>query len=160
MLPMNWMENATQQLQKGAFLMVGNNPMTIGWAHFGTIWGRKTAVVYVRHSRYTHDLLENSQYFTISVPSAGTMAKELSFCGIKSGRDVNKLEALDLTLIPAKFGGEPGLKGCAYHVECRILHRCELPEELIEEDVLLKRFYPQGDTHTQYIAEVMGVYEE
>ena len=40
MLPENWMEIASRQLNgKGAFLMVRDNPMTIGWAQFGILWG-------------------------------------------------------------------------------------------------------------------------
>lgn len=160
MLPENWMELTAERLREGgAFLMVQDNPMTIGWAHLGVIWNRLTATAYVRHSRYTHELLENTQYFTISVPEKGTFKQELAFCGTRSGRDVNKLEAQNLTVLPAKFGGQGGLSGCQFHIECRILHRTEIPMEAIEDEKILPRFYPKGDQHTQYIAEVLGVYE-
>lgn len=160
MLPENWMEETSKRLSgKGVFLMVKDNPMTIGWAQLGVIWGRPTATVYVRHSRYTHELLENSQYFTISVPCGGAMEKALAFCGTRSGRDVNKLEAQNLTVLPAHFGGQGGLDGCQFHIECRILHRTEIPIELMENEAIPPRYYPRGDQHTQYIAEVLGVYE-
>ena len=97
MLPENWMEIASRQLNgKGAFLMVRDNPMTIGWAQFGILWGIPVATVYVRRSRYTHELLKDSDCFTISVPEEGVMDKELAFCGSRSGRDVHKAEALSL----------------------------------------------------------------
>lgn len=161
MLPENWMELTAERLQEGGiFLMVQDNPMTIGWAQLGVIWGRPTATVYVRHSRHTHALLENSQYFTLSVPEKGAMKEALRFCGTRSGRDVNKLEAQNLTLLPSRFDGQGGLAGCRFHIECRILHRTEIPMENIEEPAILSRYYPKGDQHTQYIAEILGVYEE
>lgn len=160
MLPENWMELTAERLQEGGiFLMVQNNPMTIGWAQLGVIWGRPTATVYVRHSRHTHALLENSRYFTLSVPEKDAMKEVLRFCGTRSGRDVNKLEAQNLTVLPSRFGGQSGLAGCRFHMECRILHRTEIPMENLEEPAILSRYYPKGDQHTQYIAEILGVYE-
>lgn len=82
------------QLPKGAFLMVDGNPMTIGWAQFGVIWGRPVCTVFVRHSRHTHALLEKSNVFTVSVPAAGTMREALAYCGSHSGRDGDKLAGL------------------------------------------------------------------
>lgn len=161
MLPENWMEIASRQLNgKGAFLMVRDNPMTIGWAQFGILWRIPVATVYVRRSRYTHELLKDSDCFTISVPEEGVMNKELAFCGCRSGRDVHKAEALGLSVLPGKFGGQGGLSGCRFHVECKILHRTEIPEHIIEEPALIQRFYKNGDPHTQYIGRILGVYED
>lgn len=155
----NWHEDAVRQLPKGVFLMVKGNPMTIGWAQFGVLWGKLCATVYVRHSRYTHTLLEDCESFTISVPSAGTMQKELGYCGTHSGRDGSKCEALHLALVPAAFGAQDGLDGCRYHIECRILHRSELDEKAIADPALQSRYYPAGDPHTMYIGEIVGVTE-
>ena len=63
---------ATEQLPRGAFLTAGGtvwNPMTIGWAQFGVVWGRPVVTVMVRKSRYTHSLMEQAQVFT---PTPGT----------------------------------------------------------------------------------------
>ena len=152
-----WMTDTVQQLPAGAFLMVKGNPMTIGWAQFGVLWGRLTATVYVRHSRYTHTLLESADSFTISVPKTGTMQKALAFCGTRSGRDVDKCEALGLSLEPAKYGAQDGLQGCAYQIECRILHRSELAIDAIEDAAIPSRYYGSRDPHTVYVGEILGV---
>ncbi len=157
---MDWMKHTAEQLKQGAFLMVNGNPMTIGWGQFGVIWNRPVFSVYVRESRYTHRLLEHSDTFTVSVPQKGTMKEELAFCGTRSGRDVNKTEALKASLSPACFGGQDGFSGCRYHIECRILFRCELDEALLESDMLHSRYYADGDSHTMYIGEILGVTEE
>lgn len=155
-----WLGVAAEQLPRGAFLMVNGNPMTIGWAQFGVLWGKPTATVYVRHSRFTHDLLDGASTFTISVPASGTMQKELGFCGTRSGRDVDKCKALGLSTVPARFGAQDGLAGCRYQIECRILHVSELDEQAIAEPALVQRYYAGGDPHTMYIGEILGVWSE
>ncbi|MBR4905822.1 MAG: flavin reductase [Clostridia bacterium] len=157
---MDWMKETNEQLRRGAFLMVNGNPMTIGWGQFGVIWNKQTFSVYVRQSRYTHSLLEHASTFTVSVPKAGTMKDDLAFCGTRSGRDVDKISALHASLLPAAFGGQDGFSGCRYHIECRILFRTELDEHLLEDDSLLSRYYADGDPHTMYVGEILGVREE
>lgn len=157
---MNWMQATNEQLRRGAFLMVSGNPMTIGWGQFGIIWNKQTFSVYVRHSRYTHALLENAATFTVSVPNEGDMKNELAFCGTRSGRDVDKMKALHASLRPAQFGGQDGFSGCRYHIECKILFRADLDEHLLEDEALLSRYYAEGDTHTMLIGEILGIQEE
>ena len=157
---MNWMKETNDQLQRGAFLMVDGNPMTIGWGQFGIIWNKQTFTVYVRESRYTHELLNHATTFTVSVPARGTLQKELGFCGTRSGRDIDKMAAVNGSLIPARFGGQDGFAGCRFHIECRILFRTDLDEHLLENESLLSRFYEEGDSHTMYIGEILGVWEE
>ena len=153
------------QLPKGAFLMVEGNPMTIGWAQFGVIWGRPVCTVFVRHSRYTHALLEKSNVFTVSVPAAGTMREALAYCGSHSGRDGDKLAACGLSLLEPRAGGAAPLSGCAIHFECRVLLRAENDMRELEPG-LRARFYgdnqatADGDPHTLYFGEILAAYRE
>lgn len=157
---MDWMNETSVQLKRGAFLMTDGNPMTIGWAQFGVLWGRNTFSVYVRQSRYTHTLLQNASSFTVSVPAAGTMSEALAFCGTHSGRDVDKMAHLGAKHFPARFGGQDGFAGCKYHIECRILFRTVLDEHRLEDSSLHSRYYSDGDPHTMFVGEILGVTEE
>ena len=157
---MDWMKDTAEQLKRGAFLMADGNPMTIGWGQFGVLWSKPTFTVYVRQSRHTHTLLEHADTFTVSVPKAGDMKAELAFCGTKSGRDVNKIDALNASLFPARFGGQDGFAGCRYHIECRIVYRIDLDEQLLSDTALRDRYYAEGDTHTMYVGVILGVTEE
>lgn len=157
---MNWMKDTAAQLVKGAFLIVNGNPMTIGWGQFGVLWGKPTFTVYVRESRYTHALLEHADTFTVSVPFAGTLKEALAFCGTKSGRDVDKMQALHADAFQSRFGAQDGFAGCQYQIECRILLRANLDETAIEEPAFKSRYYPNGDSHTMYVGEILGVTEE
>ncbi len=156
---LKWIDETTAQLPEGAFLMVKGNPMTIGWGQFGILWRTLCATVYVRHSRYTHELLEDCDTFTISVPDPGAMKQELAFCGTKSGRDFDKCKEINRSLVPAVYGAQDGLEGCRYQIECKILHRSELDISLLEDPAIIDRHYRSGDTHTMYIGQVLGVTE-
>lgn len=158
-------EEAATQLPKGAFLMVKGNPMTIGWAQFGVIWGRPICTVLVRKSRHTHTLLESSETFTVSVPHADTMKEALAFCGTKSGRDVDKCAALDLSLLPSVTGGTDGLAGCSMHFECRIVFKAESDLNDMDAEILGKYYgdnqaTADGDPHTIYFGEIVSAYRE
>ena len=152
------------QTDKGIFLTAGGdtpNPMTIGWAQFGVIWGRPTALVLVRRSRYTYWLMQNTDVFALSVPAPGTMKKELAYCGSHSGREGDKYAAAGLSRARARFGGADGVDGCALRLECKIVQRTDMPLDRLD-DALRTRFYvpgpalPDGDPHVLFFGEALG----
>src|SRR6056297_3293056 len=100
------LQQVNDSIAIGAFLTVKDgkklNTMTIGWGSIGFIWGRPMFTVLVRHSRYTHNLIENTDQFTVSVPLNGQLKKETDYCGSHSGRDVDKFKELGLELIEGK----------------------------------------------------------
>lgn len=155
---------AMEQISAGAFLMTGEgpNPMTIGWGQFGVVWGRPICTVFVRKSRHSHQLIEEGGKFTVSVPKRGEMKEELKFCGSKSARDVDKLEALGLKTMPSRTGAPAPLAACAIHFECRIVFKAESDLANLDQ-ALLDRFYKglpnaSGDPHTIYFGEVLEAY--
>jgi len=159
---------AAEQLPRGVFLTAGTdvwNPMTIGWGQFGIIWGKPVVTVMVRKSRYTYELIEKGDVFTLSVPRTGELAKELAFCGSHSGRDVDKQAKTGLTRLGAKAGGSDGVAECGTFFECRIVQK--LFGELSEMDPELHaRYYasnqalPDGDPHEVYFGEILGAYRK
>jgi len=74
------------------------NPMTIGWGSLGTEWNTPVFIAYVRESRFTRELLDKNPEFTVNIPLEGCDKKILQLCGTQSGRDVDKVAALNLTL--------------------------------------------------------------
>ena len=77
------------------------NAMTISWGGMGTLWGKPVATVYVKPVRYTHEFMENNDYFTISFFEEEYRGA-LKVMGTKSGRDCNKVEESRLT--PVRIG--------------------------------------------------------
>ena len=72
------------------------NPMTVSWGGLGVIWSKPVATIYIRPQRYTHDLLEKEDTFTVSFYGE-EQRDALMLCGTKSGRDVDKFAQLGLT---------------------------------------------------------------
>ena len=130
------------------------NPMTIGSMLIGNIW-RPTISVFVRPSRYSFTLLEQSNDFVISVPPP-ELANEVAFCGSASGRDTDKCKEQNLTAIPSIEVRTPSIAECIIHYECKIIHKTNiLPEFLIQEH--LKGAYSGTDYHRIYHGEIKSV---
>lgn len=158
---------AAQQLSRGAFLTAGGapwNPMTIGWAQFGVVWSRPVMNVMVRKSRFTYGLMEQSDVFTVSVPREKELAKELAFCGSRSGRDVNKQEVAGLTRLAARAGGADAVADCGIIFECRIVQKQLLDLNTLDPEIRRRNYgsnqaLPDGDPHVIYVGEVLAAYQ-
>jgi flavin reductase (DIM6/NTAB) family NADH-FMN oxidoreductase RutF len=158
---------AIEQMPRGAFLTAGGdvyNPMTIGWAQFGVVWARPVVTVMVRKSRFTSTLMEKTDVFTVSIPRAKELTKELSFCGVRSGRDVNKESEAGLVRLAARAGGADGVAGCGVVFECRIAQKQLLDLSTLDPDFRLKYYgsnqaLADGDPHVLYVGEVLAAYQ-
>lgn len=138
------------------------NTMTIGWGHIGIEWGRPIFVAYVRESRYTKQMLEANGEFTVNIPVGTFDPKILGFCGTKSGRDVNKIEELSLTLEESEMIGVPGIKEFPLTLECKVIYKQKQDLSAIPEDII-GRYYPADETgyrdyHYAYYGQILNSY--
>lgn len=138
------------------------NTMTIGWGTLGIEWGKPVFIAYVRKSRYTKQLLDESGEFTVNIPYGTVDKRILGFCGTKSGRDVDKVAALGLELEEPVRISVPGIKQLPLTLECRVLYRQQQDMKAIPADIV-NRYYPADDTgeqdvHTAYYGEILDAY--
>lgn len=152
------LEGTMKQLGGNGLLLVAGrgNPMTIGWATFGIIWGRPVATVLVRPSRYTFGFMEENPDFSINVMS-DEYAKEVAYCGSHSGRDGDKVGECGFTLAEGNRVQVPFLEEAVIHYECRRVHRNNVLNPDLDESIV-KTYYPSGDFHRVYFGEILGVY--
>jgi flavin reductase (DIM6/NTAB) family NADH-FMN oxidoreductase RutF len=161
----SFIEAAARQVRHGAFLMTGNeaNPMTISWCQWGRFLEKPVCTVFVRKSRYSHELIKDGR-FTVSVPEPGRFVKELAFCGSKSGRDTDKLNKMNMKRLKFSEDGVDGIDGCAVHFECRVLFRCESDLDLMDGEIRSEFYGPENapdeDPHTIYFGEIIAVHEK
>jgi len=100
------------------------NIITIGWS--GTINSNPPMVsISIRKERYSHDLIKEKGEFVINLPNK-KLAFATDFCGVKSGRDINKFEAMKLTPEKASIVSVPIIKECAVNLECVVKQIIEL----------------------------------
>lgn len=113
------------------------NIITIAWA--GTVCSSPAMVsISVRPERYSYDILRETKEFVINLTT-----KELAFaadyCGVKSGREVDKFKEMGLTPCPSKEIKAPGIEESPVNIECKV------------RDVI-----PLG-SHDLFLAEVAAV---
>lgn len=138
------------------------NTMPIGWGTMGVEWGRPIFVAYVRESRFTREMLDLSGEFTVNVPMGEVDSKILSVCGTKSGRDMDKIAALQLHLEDGDTITTPGIRELPLTLECKVLYRNKQSVETIPQEIQ-NRYYPKDgegnqDFHYAYYAQILGAY--
>ena len=84
------------------------NLITVAWA--GVVCSKPPMIsVSIRKERYSHAIISRTGEFTVNLVGR-ELCKAMDFCGVKSGREVDKFASLSLTPVPA-----PGLE-CAVGV--------------------------------------------
>ena len=156
------LEKVMDNLYKGgAFLTVGNgkenNTMTISWGSIGYMWGKPMFMALVRSSRYSNEFLKEGLAYTISIPFDKEMSNELSICGTKSGRDINKEEFAGIKFIPSKKVDVPVVDGCKKYFECKIVFKQEMDLKNLDEDIR-KACYEKEAKHVLYFGEIVEDY--
>ena len=154
-------------LSKGVLLTTRSgsrvNTMTIGWGKIGIEWGKPVFIVYVRDSRYTKQLLEESGEFTVNVPLRDGNRDILGYCGTKSGRDTDKIRDKNLVLVDSEVVSAPGIAQFPLTLECRVIYRQEQDIRQMPQSVV-DRFYPPfgekqtPDMHTAFYGEIVNAY--
>ena len=136
--------------------------MTIGWGTIGVQWGKPIFIAFVRESRYTKQLLEENGEFTVNVPLNGVDKNILTVCGTKSGRDIDKIAALGLSLEEGKTVSVPAIRQLPLTLECKVIYKQDQDPSAIfpEYDA---RYYAkgsrnEGDYHTAYYGEITAAY--
>lgn len=107
------------------------NIITIAWA--GTVCTNPPMVsISVRPSRFSHHMLMESREFVINLTT-----KELVFatdyCGVKSGREVDKWKELHLTPLASQEVAAPSIAESPVNIECKV----ERVEHLGSHDLFL-----------------------
>jgi flavin reductase (DIM6/NTAB) family NADH-FMN oxidoreductase RutF len=74
----------------------------------------------VAPQRYSHKLIEETKEFVINSPPI-SLEKEMHYCGVKSGRDVDKFAEMGLTPIPSLKVKPPRIAECFGHLECKVV---------------------------------------
>lgn len=153
-------------MKKGILLTTassGNvNTMTIGWGKIGIEWGRPVFIAYVRESRYTKTLLEETGEFTVNIPFGEYDPKILGYCGTMSGRDCDKVADMGLTLVDSNVVSVPGIQEFPITLECKVIYKQKQDLNALPTDIL-NRFYPEEaegfrDYHIAYYGEILDAY--
>ena len=113
------------------------NIITVAWA--GTVCTNPPMVsISVRPERYSYHLIEESGEFVINLTTE-KLVKATDYCGVRSGRDVDKFKEMHLTPLASKHIHAPGIAESPVNIECKV-----------------REIKPLG-SHSMILADVVGV---
>ena len=129
------------------------NSMTVSWGGIGEIWGKDVVYIFIRPQRYTYELLEKTDVFSMSF-FGGEYKKELTYFGRNSGRDGDKYEATGFTTV--KLDSVECVEQAKVNLVCKKLAFQDIdPKGFIDESI--EGNY-NGDYHRVYIGEIVKTY--
>lgn len=112
------------------------NAFTVAWT--GTICTNPPMLsIAIRPERLSYEFIKETMEFTVNLPNS-FQVRETDYCGVISGRDVDKIKELKLTAQPGHHIKAPYLAEFPINIECKV-----------------KQIIPLG-THDLFLAEVMG----
>ena len=113
------------------------NIITIAWA--GTVCTNPPMVsISVRPERYSYSILRDTKEFVLNLTTR-ELAKATDYCGVRSGRDVDKYREMHLTPLQSQQIQAPGIAESPVNIECKVKQILEL------------------GSHHLFLAEVLGV---
>jgi flavin reductase (DIM6/NTAB) family NADH-FMN oxidoreductase RutF len=117
-----------------------DNIITIAWT--GTICTNPAmAYISVRPERYSYPILKETKGYVINLTTKD-LVYETDFCGVKSGKDIDKFKVLQLKKEEAVHINAPMIKKSPVNIECRV-----------------KEIIPYG-SHHMFISEVLAVHAD
>ncbi len=116
----------------------GPNLITVAWT--GICCSHPPMLtISLRKERYSYALIARTGEFTVNLVGQ-PLVKAMDFCGVKSGREMDKFQALGLTALPAeKLTVAPALAQSPAYLSCRV-----------------KEILPLG-SHDLFLAEILEV---
>jgi flavin reductase (DIM6/NTAB) family NADH-FMN oxidoreductase RutF len=113
------------------------NIITVAWT--GTVCS-DPAMTYIsiRPERHSYEIINRTKEFVINIATED-LVKATDFCGVKSGRDINKFKEMRLTPEKASKVSAPLIKESPINIECKVTKVLEL------------------GTHHMFLAKVMAV---
>ncbi len=113
------------------------NIITVAWA--GTVCTSPPMLsVSIRPERYSYHMIEASGEFVVNLTTEA-LVRAADYCGVRSGRDVDKFREMHLTPLPSREISAPGIAESPVSIECRV-----------------NRILPLG-SHNMIIADVAAV---
>ncbi len=97
------------------------NIITVAWT--GTVCSEPPmAYISVRPSRHSHSIIDETGEFVINLATR-KLAFAVDYCGVRSGKEINKFKQLKLTPLKGKQVSAPLIKESPVNIECKVIER-------------------------------------
>ena len=114
-----------------------NNIITVAWA--GTVCTNPPMLsISVRPERYSYNTIKETGEFVVNLTTE-ELVRACDYCGVRSGRDVDKFKEMNLTPLKMPNVSAVGISESPVNIECKVASVQEL------------------GSHTMFVADVVGV---
>ena len=157
--PFDFNENIFKLLSHDCLLLTTEsdgkaNTMTVGWGGMGVMWGKNVVFVAVRPERYTYEILENTEYFSLSAVTDDKRSA-IAYCGKVSGRDTDKLSECGLSLLHKN--NTPYIAESKIVFNCKKLSKTPIsPSDFPSGSNIPERWYG-GGYHSLFVGEIESI---
>ncbi len=131
------------------------NAMTVSWGGVGVMWGKNVATIYIRDSRYTKELIDGSDTFSINFFEDNHMHSTLSYLGKVSGHNEDKIAGARLHI--NHMMDTPFLDEAKFVILCKKLSATRMTADQFIDPTIADKWYADGDMHTMYIGEIVDI---
>ena len=167
---LKFMEIKPADIERNVFELISNdwfiiaaacggktNAMTASWAGLGRLWNKDVVFLFVRPQRYTNELMESADNFSVSVFNDAYRDK-LNYLGTVSGRDEDKITKSGFTLLTDEAA--PYFTEADITIFCRKLYMQKLEKDCFAPFAqdFNAQHYPMNDHHFLYIGEITKVF--
>ncbi len=113
------------------------NIITVAWA--GTVCTNPPMLsISVRPERYSYNIIKETGEFVVNLTTK-KLARATDYCGVKSGREIDKFKEKHLSVNEREQIEDPGMLECPVNIECKVRQILEL------------------GSHHMFLADVVGV---
>ena len=94
------------------------NIFTVAW--IGTVCSKPPMLsISIRPERLSYDYIKETMEFTVNIPNR-KLTKITDFCGVRSGRQINKIEEMNLTMVKGSEIETSFIEECPISIECKV----------------------------------------
>lgn len=94
------------------------NIITVAWA--GTVCTNPPMLsISVRPERYSYHMIKESGEFVVNLTTEA-LVRATDYCGVRSGREVDKFKEMHLTPLQSREVSVPGIAESPVNIECRV----------------------------------------
>ena len=130
------------------------NAMTASWGGVGLLWGKNAAFIFVRDSRYTKELIDRSDHFSLTFFD-NSHKSALKYFGMVTGRREDKIKTAKMNV--NYYEDIPFIDEGNFVICCRKMSATPiLPEQFLDSEIQ-EKWYADGDLHTMYVGEIIQI---
>lgn len=135
----------------------GFNMMTASWGGLGYLWEKPVAFCFINPARYTYQLMETNNYYTLSFYTEA-YRDALKYCGSTSGKNSNKVEGSGLTPITLPSGAKAFSEAWLI-IECKKVLGQQITKDAVFDEKVKENWTSEGkQLHKMYAGEIVNVW--